>query len=68
MRFQFELDGHAVDYDVEGEYAYGPDHCLLDGADNLIATTSWSDAGYTVAPFLDAGSVGATTRSLYQSN
>jgi hypothetical protein len=46
------VDEEAIEYDVEGETAYGEDEVLLDRDDDLIAGTAFADAGFTVAPFL----------------
>jgi len=35
-----------------GKPHFGSDRILLDQDDNIIADTSWNDAGFTVAPFL----------------
>jgi hypothetical protein len=54
MQFRFELNGRWVEYEVEGDIHAGADHVLLDEDDDLIGTTTWRDAGYTIEPFLPA--------------
>ena len=46
------LDDEAIEYEVEGETAYGGDEVLLERDDDLIAHTAFAEAGFTVAPFL----------------
>jgi hypothetical protein len=46
------LDDETIEYDVEGQAAYGPDEVLLEHDDDLLAHTAFAAAGFTVAPFL----------------
>ena len=46
------VDDEAIEYEVEGETAYGGDEVLLDRDDDLIAHTAFAESGFTVAPFL----------------
>ncbi len=51
-RIRLPLDDGAVEYDVEGDVAYGPDEVLLARDDDLLAGTPFATSGFTVAPFL----------------
>ena len=48
------VDDETIEYDVEGETAYGGDEVLLERDDDLLAGAPFADAGFTVAPFLPA--------------
>lgn len=48
-----QINDAVVTFKVEGETVYGAEEVLLEKDDNLIATTSWLQDGYTVQPFLE---------------
>ena len=47
-RIRLPLDGDAVEYDVEGDVAYGPNEVLLVRDDDLLARTPFAAEGFTV--------------------
>lgn len=46
------VEGETIEFTLAGETHLGADHFPLVHQDDLVATTPWSHAGYTVAPFL----------------
>ena len=52
----FVIGGKNLEFQINGDTAYGEDSVLLDQEDDLTKDSSFKDTGYIVAPFLDSES------------
>ncbi len=51
-KVQFKLADKEIEFNLDGESAYGEDLVLLDKEDDLTQNSNFTDSGYTVAKFL----------------
>lgn len=52
---RLDINDESITYATGVSGTFGENLVLLDGDDDLTAGTSWTEVGYTVAPFLDEG-------------